>query len=55
MFVVFSNLKLQKLTRSFILVVENKREKGTNRPKGYISSLTGDAANFVLIRRVTAN
>jgi hypothetical protein len=47
-------------------VVENKREKGSNRAKGYLSSrvswpslvtdpLGGDAANFVLLRRTTAN
>jgi hypothetical protein len=47
-------------------VVENKREKGSHRAKGYLSSrvswpslvagpLGGDAANFVLLRRTTAN
>jgi hypothetical protein len=47
-------------------VVENKREKGSNRATGYVSSrvnwpslvtgpLGGDAANFVLLRRTTAN
>jgi hypothetical protein len=47
-------------------VVENKREKGSNRAKVYLSSrvswsslvagpLGGDAANFVLLRRTTAN
>jgi hypothetical protein len=47
-------------------VVENKREKGSNRAKGYLSSrvswpslvtgpLGGDAADFVLLRRTTAN
>jgi hypothetical protein len=46
-------------------VVENKREKGSNRAKEYLSSrvswpslvagpLGGDAANFVLLRRITA-
>jgi hypothetical protein len=48
------------------LVDENKREKGTNKSKEYLSSrvswpylvtvpVTGDAANFMLIRRTTAN
>jgi hypothetical protein len=47
-------------------VVENNREKGSKGAKGYVSSrvswpslvagpLGGDAANFVLLRRTTAN
>jgi hypothetical protein len=47
-------------------MIENKREKGTNRPKGYLCSrvswlnlitvpLVGVMANFVLLRRTTAN
>jgi hypothetical protein len=47
-------------------VVENKRKKGSNRAKGYLSSrvswpslvagpLGGDEANLVLLRRTTAN
>jgi hypothetical protein len=46
-------------------VVENKREKGSNRAKGYLSSrvswpslvagpVGGDEANVVLLRRTTA-